>query len=151
MADAGQIMERELSLCRRDLQPTGNQRVPIRWCPAIHFLEPIAVHVTCRKPPSRALQQRFRNWVCTAIILLHPCLNPERPETTRDSPERPRVNLSARRNCSREAMWQRESCGGVQADAVHTCVIHNPPECKSLSQLANHSWTESCSAQKHVR
>lgn len=86
MADAGQIMERELSLCRRDLQPTGNQRVPIRWCPAIHFLEPIAVHVTCRKPPSRALQQRFRNWVCTAIILLQLYRNMEQPQVNPKQP-----------------------------------------------------------------
>ena len=111
MADAGQIMERELSLCRRDLQPTGNQRVPIRWCPAIHFLEPIAVHVTCRKPPSRALQQRFRNWVCTAIILLHPCLNPERPETTRDSPERPRRRPGTARKPFRELLNKKEAAG----------------------------------------
>lgn len=111
MADAGQIMERELSLCRRDLQPTGNQRVPIRGCPAIHFLEPIAVHVTCRKLPSRALQQRFRNWVCTAIILLHPCLNPERPETTRDSPERPRRRPGTARKPFRELLNKKEAAG----------------------------------------
>ena len=82
----GQIMEQELSPCRRDFQPAGNQLVPIRRCPAIHFLKPIAVHVTCRKQPSRALQQRFRNWVCTAIILLQLYRNMEQPQVNPKQP-----------------------------------------------------------------
>ena len=70
----------------RDFQPAGNQLVPIRRCPAIHFLKPIAVHVTCRKQPSRALQQRFRNWVCTAIILLQLYRNMEQPQVNPKQP-----------------------------------------------------------------